>query len=178
MKEPRADAKLKKLPEKDQEDLWVLLNPQDGSTPLTLAELRSEVERRHEMTCSLSTLSEWRAWYAMRRRTERAKARADQARLEWKAENPDASPAELEELGQMVFTSEAIEDGNAKVFVALMRERSKRLSLQVDVRKLALLEQAAEEAKRKLEDATMKAKRSGGISEETLAEIEAAANLL
>lgn len=178
MKEPRADAKLKKLPDTQQAELWRWMNPQDGSAPLTLEQARAELAERFAVDVALGTLSEWRSWYAMRQRMDRAKMRAEQARLEWKAENPDASPAELEELGQMVFTSEAIEEGNVKGFVALMRERSKRLSLQVDLRKLALLEAAAAEAKEKLAAATQKAKRSGGISEETLAEIEAAANLL
>lgn len=178
MKEPRADATIKKLPEEKQEQLWALLSPQDGSEPMTLTALCAKLPDLVGLSVSLQTLSEWRSWYALRRRTERAKARAMQARIEWKQKNPDASIDELEELGQMIFTSETIEDGDLKAFAMLLRERNRSRALEHDARKLSLLEQAAADAKRKLNDAAKAAKKQGGISEETLKEIEAAANLL
>lgn len=179
-KKPRADAKLKGLPEADQETFWRMLHPEDAEVkPSTLEDLRDFILRRYDFeTLALSTLSEWRSWYALRQRTLNAQARAEQAKLEWIRENPEATPEELERLGQMVFTAEAIEQGSIKGFVMLMRERSRRQALDIDRRKLELLEAAAAEAKAKLEAATAKAKSKGGISEETLAEIEAAANLL
>jgi len=140
-KKPRADSKLKNLPKVDQEHLWELLSqpqvamsdePGAPMRPFTLQELQTEVPLLHGFTVALSTLSEWRSWYALRLRTQSAMARADQAKLEWLKENPDATPEDLGRLGQMVFTAESIEDGNIKGFVALMRERNRQRAIELD----------------------------------------------
>lgn len=147
-KKPRADSKLKNLPDADQETFWRMLHPDDPEVkPSTLADLAAFIRERYDFdTLSLSTLSEWHSWYALRQRTLNAQKRADQARLEWLKENPDADPADLEKLGQMVFTAEAIEGGNVKAYVALAKLRLQERTIEHDERRIRLLEEKARRA--------------------------------
>ena len=174
----RSDSKLKRLPESDQETLWLLMHPEDPETrAYSLEDALVHLEDEHGISCARSTLSEWRAWYALRRRMENAQARAEQAKLEWLKENPDATPEDLERLGQMVFTAESIESGNVKGFVALMRERSRRVALEIDQRKLALLEKKAARLD-EIEAKAKEIKKGGGLSAETLELLEKQLKLL
>jgi hypothetical protein len=178
MRKTHANAKIKLLPDADQEALWLLLHPADKDTqPWTLEAALVHLKDTHGVECSLSTISEWRAWYALRRRMENAQARADQAKLEWLRENPTASPDELEKLGQMVFTAESIEGGNIKGFVALMRERSRRKALDIDAAKLAILQRKADRLD-ELEAKAKEIKTGGGLSPETLELLEKQLKLL
>jgi hypothetical protein len=173
-----AHAKVKNLPEGDQETLWLLMHPTDSTVPpYTLEAALVHLQEEHGIECALSTLSEWHSWYALRKRMENAQARADQAKLEWLRENPDASPDELERLGQMVFTAESIEAGNIKGFVALMRERSKRKALEIDAAKLAILQRKADRLD-ELEAKAKEIKQGGGLTPETLEVMEKQLKLL
>ena len=175
---PRADAKLKNLPDEAQEALWEYLHPADPEERRrTLAEAQSEVPLRHGFTVSLGSLSEWRSWYALRRRMNAARERADQTRIEL-LKDASLRPDEIEKVAQAVFTAETLEAGNVKGYVALAQLRLKARQLDHDARKLALLEAAAAQAKEKLLALTATAKTKGGLTPETLAEIEAAAGLL
>jgi len=144
---------------------------------MTLEEAQGEIPLRWGFTVSISVLSEWRSWYALRRRMDAARERADQTRL---ALLQDASlrPDEIERVAQAVFTAETLEAGNVKGYVALARLRLQGQKVDIDRRKIALLEAAAAEAKEKLLALTATAKTKGGLTPETLAEIEAAAGLL
>ncbi|WP_193214945.1 hypothetical protein [Luteolibacter marinus] len=174
-----ANAKVKNLPEADQETLWLLLHPTDKETPpCTLEAAMVHLQEEFGVECALSTFSEWHSWYSLKKRMEKAASRAQQATLEFAQDHPDATPDDLEKYGQMIFTAESIEHGDAKTFTALVRERSRRMALELDRRKLVLLEAAAAEAKAKLAAITQKAKSKGGLTAETLAEIEEAAGLL
>jgi len=178
MRKTHANAKIKLLPEAAQETLWLLLHPTDKDTPpYTLEAAQVHLKEEHGVECALSTLSEWHSWYALRKRMENAQARADQAKLEWLRENPEASPDELEKLGQMVFTAESIEGGNIKGFVALMRERSRRKALEIDAQKLAILQRKADRLD-ELEAKAKEIKTGGGLSPETLEMLEKQLKLL
>lgn len=173
-----ANAKVKNLAEEDQETLWLLLHPTDSTVPAyTLEAALVHLQEEHGVECALSTLSEWHSWYALRKRMENAQSRADQAKLEWLRENPDASPDELEKLGQMVFTAESIEGGNIKGFVALMRERSRRKALEIDSQKLAILQRKADRLDA-LEAKAKEIKQGGGLTPEMLELIEKQLKLL
>lgn len=178
MRKTHANAKIKLLPEDAQETLWLLLHPTDKDTPpYTLEAALVHLKDEHQVECALSTLSEWHSWYQLRKRTENAQARADQAKLEWLKENPSASPDELERLGQMVFTAESIEGGNIKGFVALMRERSRRKALEIDSQKLAILQRKADRLDQ-LEAKAKEIKKAGGLTPEMLELIEKQLKLL
>jgi hypothetical protein len=178
MRKTHANAKIKLLPEADQETLWLLMHPTDKDTPpYTLESALVHLKDEHGVECALSTLSEWHSWYALRKRMDNAQARADQAKLEWLRENPEASPDELEKLGQMVFTAESIEGGNIKGFVALMRERSRRKALEIDSAKLAILQRKADRLD-ELEAKAKEMKAGGGLTAETIEMLEQKLKLL
>ena len=143
---PRADAKLKNLPEDAQEALWEYLHPSDPEERRrTLAEAQSEVPLRHGFTVSLASLSEWRSWWALRRRMNAARERAEQTKLEL-LKDASLRPDEIEKVAQAVFTAETLEAGNVKGYVALAQLRLKGQQLELDRAKLALLEKKAAQA--------------------------------
>ncbi|MGE9266509.1 MAG: hypothetical protein ACQKBY_00310 [Verrucomicrobiales bacterium] len=144
MKKPRADAKLKNLPEEDQELFWRMLNPSDAETPAsTLEELGEFIIARYDFdTLSLSTLSEWRSWYALKRRMENARRRAEQTRLEL-LKDGTLTAEDIERAAQAVFTSETLESGNVKAFVALAKLRLAARQVEIDERRVQLLEEKA-----------------------------------
>jgi hypothetical protein len=143
---PRADAKLKNLPDADQEALWEYLHPSDPEERRrTLGEAQSEVPLRHGFTVSLASLSEWRSWWALRRRMNAARERAEQTRLEL-LKDASLRPDEIEKVAQAVFTAETLETGNVKGYVALAQLRLKGQQLELDRAKLALLEKKAQQA--------------------------------
>jgi hypothetical protein len=122
-KEPRSDAKLKKLPDAEQEAMWLLLNPTDLTTPpYTLEALAVYIQGEHDIEVSLSTVSEWRSWYSLKRRMERAAERATQAKLEL-AKDPSFSAEDIDRAAQIVFMTEAMEGLNVKAYVQLAKLR-------------------------------------------------------
>lgn len=184
MKEPRSDATLKNLPDEAQEELWQLIRPDDPEADaISVSDLQGEIPLRHGFTVGKSAIYEWRSWYGFRRRAARARALAKQAELEAAADGLD--PAAIARVAQSAFTAEVTEAQNLKGFVALehLRLREKEIELrkqEVDQkdRRIKLLEEAAAAAKAKLENAAQVAKSKGGLSEETLKQIEEAAGLL
>jgi hypothetical protein len=176
-KEIRADAKLKNLPAEALEELWLMRNPGEDGEKLTLEAIAVEVPLRFGFTCSVSSLSEFYKWLRLKKRMEGAQARAIQARLEL-ARDPSMTPEDLDRAAQTIFTAETLEEGNVKGYVALAKLGLQRRALDHDARKLALLEEKAAEAKAKIMALTTAAKSQGGLTPETLAEIEEAAGLL
>lgn len=146
MRAPRSDSKLKTLPEAAQEEIWGWFQRDGEREPMRMEDAQAEVALRHGFTVSLGSLSEWRAWYGLRRRMDAARSRAEQARVEWMLENPDASPEALEKVAQSVFTAEALEAGDIKSFVALAQLRIRARALDLDAEKLAILKRKADAA--------------------------------
>lgn len=146
MKEPRADAKLKTLPEESQAAIFALFTATPDREPMTLEDACGWVYAQKGISVSLDTLSRWRSWYALRARMDAAKAKAEQARLEMLTQNPDMSPERLEEVAQMVFTAETLEGGDIKNYVALATLRLNQRRTEMDERKLKLLEAKAAQA--------------------------------
>lgn len=117
----RADAKLKNLPEEDQETLWLLLHPTDSETPAyTLEAAMVYIQEEHDFSVALSTLSEWHSWYQLKRRMDAARERADQTKLEM-LKDPNFSTEYIEQAGLAVFQAEAVETMNVKAYVALCK---------------------------------------------------------
>lgn len=144
-KEIRADAKLKNLPAEALEDLWRFRNPEEDGEKLTLEAICVEIPLRFGFTCSLSSLSEFYKWLRLKRRMDAATERASQARLEL-ARDPNMTPDDLRRVGQMVFTAETIEDGNVKAYVELVKLQLQAQALEINQRKMALLEAKAAQA--------------------------------
>jgi hypothetical protein len=176
-KEIRADAKLKNLHAEALEDLWRFRNPEEGGEKLTLEAVAVQVQDLFGFSCSLSSLSEFYKWLRLKKRMESAAERATQARFAL-ANDPSMTPDLLARVGQMVFTAETIEDGNVKAYVELVKLQLQARSLEINARKLKLLEDSAKEAKARLTALTTAAKSNGGLTAETLKQIEEAAGLL
>lgn len=142
----RADSKLKNLPAEAQETMWLLMNPTDATvSAATLEDVLVHLQNEHSVECSLSTLSEWRSWYALKLRMERAGERADQARLEL-AKDKSITPEDLERVAQAIFTAETLEAGNAKAYVQIAKLGLQRRALDLDARRVAVLEAKAAKA--------------------------------
>jgi hypothetical protein len=145
-KKPRADSKLKNLPDLIQEGFWLLLHPSDAEVkPYTLEDLGGEIFDKHQLSVSLSTLSEWHSWYALKRRMEQAAERANQTAIAL-AKDSDLTPEDIERVAQTVFTAETLEAGNVKGFVALAKLRLASRALDHDARRLKVLEDKAAQA--------------------------------
>ncbi|MGJ8674054.1 hypothetical protein [Rubritalea sp.] len=168
-REIRADAKLQNLPEEDLLELWKWRNPtEEGDTKMTYEEIILEVPLRFGFTVSsTSTVSGFYKWLKQWKRTRDARLRAEQAKHELLAQNPDASVEELERLGQMIFMSETVEDGNVKGFVSLMKAIAANRKLQLEERRVKLLEEKA----RKADEA------EGIMGDQNLSEEEKSANM-
>jgi hypothetical protein len=176
-REIRTDAKLKNLPAEKLEDLWLCRYPTDPESKLTYEDILVALPDMVGFTVSRSTLSEFYAWLKQKRRMQRALERSEQAKRELMDQNPDASPEDLERLGQMIFTSETVENGDIKGFVALMKANNTKRKLKLEERRIKMLEakaQRADNAKEELE----KQKTTGGLSKETLAIIEKTLGML
>ena len=146
-KEIRTDAKLKNLTDEEKETLWGFRYPDpedEDAEKLTYMTIASEkLPEMCGFTVSLSTLSDFYSWYKQVRRLREARKRAEQAKVQMLEENPDASLEDLERLGQMVFTSETVADGNIKGFLGLLKINSANRKLELEERRVALLEKKA-----------------------------------
>lgn len=172
-----SNSKLKNLAHEDLETMWRFRYPEDGGTKLSYEAILVEIPKLFGFSSSLGALSEFYRWLKLRRRMEAAKERADQVKLEL-AKNGELDADELERVAQTVFTSEAMEGGDAKTYVALATLRLNKRRTELEERRIKLLEERAAEAKAKLEAIANAAKSTGGLTPETLAAIEEAAGLL
>ncbi|MBK1884112.1 hypothetical protein JIN85_16955 [Luteolibacter pohnpeiensis] len=157
-KRPRNDAKLKKRAYEDPqfaEDLWRMRNPEDGGEQIPFEEILVALQRDYGIASSLGALSDFYPWLDRKYRWEAAAAAADQAKQQRLAENPETSLEELENLGQFVFTNEAIASKDTKAFVQLRRTRQNDRKIEIDERRMAVLE-AAEKRQRDAEEAIRK----------------------
>ena len=172
-KKPRGDSKLDALPESRVMEL------RDGLLGgWTYADALSWLSTECAVSSSLSALSAFFRRHCapvIRERRQLAVLKAEA--IAEAAGSTDWDTASLENLRQMVF--EFMSDPKADIdkVEKMFRLLLKRKDQEITERQIRLREEQAAEAKRKLEAAATKA-RSGGISEETLKELEEAAKLL
>jgi hypothetical protein len=137
IKKPRADSKLKNLPEAEMEAIWLLMHPADTETQAwTLDAVAVHVQDTYRFSVALSTLSEWHAWYALKRRMEMAAQRANQTSIEL-ARNSDLSPEDIERVAQTVFTAETLERGDVGGYVQLAKLRLASSKQAIEREKIA-----------------------------------------
>ena len=141
-KEIRADAKLKNLSREVRDDLWRMRHPEEDGEKVRSADILVWLQSTHGVRCSLAALSEYYAWERSERRMEAARLRAEQARR-LMAQDPAATPEAIARMGQMAFTSEMVDAGNVRAFVALEKLRLAQRLADQDERRLAMLEAKA-----------------------------------
>lgn len=135
--EIRSDAKLKNLTAEQLEELWEMRYPVDeDAEKLPYVRIASEeLPRMVGYTVSLSTLSEFYSWLKQKKETEDAIERAEQAKLQYLEENPEATPEALMALGQMVFTNKTLQQGNLNGYVKLAALMERRKAREFNERK-------------------------------------------
>ncbi|MFU8894015.1 MAG: hypothetical protein ACNA8L_10340 [Luteolibacter sp.] len=174
MKKPRSDSKLDSLPESR------VLELRDGLLGgWKYDEALSWLAAECGVSSSLAALS----GFYRRHCAPVVKSRLQLASLKAEAigemaGSTDWDTASIERLRQMVFEFMASPDSDMEATERMFRLLLKRKDQELAERQIKMREEAAAEAKAKLELATAKAKAKGGISEETLKELEEAAKLL
>jgi hypothetical protein len=178
----RADARLKQLVLRDEQaadDLWEFRHPADADGKvIPYSEIRVQIPLRYGFTISHASLLEFYRWLELKRKYDHAAALAAQAREQRAQENADLSDEDLDRYADRVFKSECLKEGNVKGYVSVRKVQLAEKAVENDSRRIRLLEDSAAAAKAKIEAAASKAKSLGGISEETLKELEEAAKLL
>lgn len=179
---PRADAKLKHLPEKDLETLWRFKCPEEGGKALTHDAICVELQSTWGISVAPSTLSSFYVWLDIKREMDAQERLADQLQMEL-ARRPDVSDELIKKAGQKMFMARGILTKDVKTFadMVVLGQNDVRLSqndqkiglqkevVEMDKRKLALLEKKAEFAD--LVKAAAE-NRTGGVTAAEMAEIE------
>lgn len=177
MAEIKSNAKLKNLQPEDLETMWSLRHPEEeGGKVFSYTEILAELPRLLGFSSSLGALSEFYSWLTLKRRIESAAERASQVRLEL-AKDSTITPDDVERIAQTIFTSETMESGDIKSFVALATLRLNRQRVDQDERRLILIEAKAKRMD-ELEAMAKELKAGGGLSEETLEMLEKQLKLL
>ena len=175
-RKPRSDAKLHNLPLEQQQELceWLL-------SGMPYVAVRAAVLKEFNVGTSTGALHDFYHSFCapelLRRRAE-AVSTADAIAEEAAATPGKWDEAVIDKLKQRVFEMMLNPGAEAKDVKSLFGLVLKARDQSMDERKIRLLEAAASEAKRKLEEITNTAKAKGGITPETLAQIEVAAGLL
>lgn len=136
-RKPRADSKLKMLPEAAQEELYQFLryNTQEK----TLAWLK----QRHGVDTSASALSQFFVWYPSASLRPAAQF-ADQLKAQFeKMPQLKIDAEQLATITQTAFEIQAAQDRDPKLFFALRKAQRDARKLQLDERKVKLLEAKA-----------------------------------
>jgi len=173
-KKPRKDSKLDTMPESRVMELRDKLLANEGY---------KEILDWLALECGVSsTLSALSAFYkrhcAPLREEMRALAAVKAEAIIDGSGRTDWNSATMELVKQVSFeimSGQQVDTKTAEKFIKLILKADAQ---DVDKRKLAMLEEKSSSAKAALEAATAKAKAGGGISEETLKELEEAAKLL
>lgn len=111
MKKPRSDSKLKNLPDDAQEKImeWCKEGYEHARKQLAADGIR----------VSVRAIAEFYSWYRLQRRFSDASQRARHVEELLAQKDASLSPERIRELGQVVFTMEALEEGDKKGYVEL-----------------------------------------------------------
>lgn len=114
-RKPRSDSKLKNLPEAVQAQIadWCAQDSLQSALSRCAAELQPPVHT------SLTSLSEWYAWYRLSATFAQADQHAKQVEELLRKTFPDATPEKIAAAGQLVFTMQAANAGDAEEFRAM-----------------------------------------------------------
>jgi hypothetical protein len=139
---PRSDSKLKLLPEERQDQIvgWAM-EPKTDTCPGGLKHALDQLAA-DGIKVSIRALSEFLSWYRLRQRFAAADSRARQVEEMLLEKDPSMSPEKVRELGQALFTLEAIDAGDAETFVSLeslkLAQDSAATKGKIEIEKLQL----------------------------------------
>lgn len=170
MRKPLPSAVVKNAAPEIQADLFALL--QSGKT---LAEGVEWLEKTHALKSSITSLSDWRSWYALKRDVRSWNDEAADI-MQALRERGDLPADLIERAGEAVFLSRSMREGDAKAFVAvsavIQRDRESRFE-QWKGREEVGIKKAARKADEKK---ILLAERRISALERKAAALEAAAN--
>jgi len=164
---PRADSKLKTLPEDRQADIAAY------ATDHTLAETTQWLSAQG-IPISSGRLSIFLSWYHARQQLERNDTALQQLLDRTSNTDPALTPDKLHELGTRFFTSLALERQDPKMWYVAQQIACNKAYLELELQKYRDQVEARKQAiQHQLDDA----KSEGGLSPETIARIEKELNL-
>ena len=142
---PRSDSKLKTLPEDRQSQIFAWAKtPKTEDHPGGLAWAQDQLAA-DGLKVSISTLSEFVSWYSLQQRFSKASARAKQIEELLLEKDPSMAPEKVREMGQAIFTLEAVDAGDAATFVNLeslkLAQDSARTKADLEKQKISISRQ-------------------------------------
>lgn len=191
MKKARSDSKLKLLSPERQEQIIGWANTPKSETGMGGLDYARKQLAADGIKVARSTVGEFVSWWDLQQRFARASSRAEQV-LDLAKQQSLASPKELQDFAESVFTLEAVESKDADTYVNLQHLRLKRNSAETkadhEERKIAISQEKLRQADRRIQLLEANAasakeklnavKSKGGLTKETLREIEEAAKFL
>ena len=169
---PRSDSALMSLPDDRQRELFDFC---DGHRADGLRKIRLLLQEEQGVTVSLSTLSNWLNWYSLRAKVQGVAAMADDlAKILKETPGLKLDDATVMRTAQAFFEAKAMQENDADTYVKLAGVRRGTADLRIRERRIRLEEDKVAQAKAKLQGIISK----GGISAETMAQIEEAARIL
>lgn len=138
----RADSNLKTLPEELQEEIISRLNAKGGSYKRIAEWLRAEMD----VETSIGALSEFYSWRSLRAQVRETESDTQALQEALSASEFGLSSAQIQELGNLMFITKATKQADSKTFVAMAKLLIQKQKLEVDSRKVALLEAKAAQA--------------------------------
>jgi len=170
---PRSDAVLKTLPEDVQDRLATYLRANSLEKGVAWCATELEVET------STRALSEFREWYESTGVLTEIKRIADQFKTDLaRMPNVELGDDTISQIAQQFFETVALKERNPELHMGLrklrLREQEQQLSLKALEQKVREYEGKMKDAKSQLEAV----KNRGGLTAETIKQIEEAANLL
>lgn len=141
---PRSDAALMSLPEETQAELFEFV---DGHRADGLRKIRVALQEEKGIAVSLATLSNWLNWYSLRAKISSTAAMADDLARILK-ERPDLKldDAQIMRASQAFFEAKAMQESDAKTYVALAAVRRGAAELRLKERRIALEERKLRQA--------------------------------
>lgn len=138
----RADSNLKTLPEEQQSEIITRLNAKGGSYKAVCEWLRAE----WDVATSIGALSEFYSWHQLRTQVKEAESDTQTLQELLSASEFGLSAQQVQEAGNLMFVMRATKQQDAKSYVAMAKLLLQKQKLDVEARKVALLEAKAAKA--------------------------------
>jgi hypothetical protein len=139
VKKPRADSRLKTLPQERRREIFELCQ----HTPLKEVVVQLKAQG---VATSITALSEFWSWYQLYSQHQQMEEDTKTLVDFLKVQGLKLTDAELDAYGQKVFSTMALRAANAKEWIAIRKLAIESQSLEHDRRRIELLEQAAARA--------------------------------
>ncbi|WP_009960353.1 hypothetical protein [Verrucomicrobium spinosum] len=139
MRKHRGDSNLKTLPEDQQEEIIARLEAKGGTQKKVAEWLAAE----WDVQTSQAALSEFYSWFQMRRRFRSTESVTQDFQQMLQESDMAMSAEQISALGNLMFLAQATKDNDPKTFVAMARVLVQNRKIDVEERRVKLLEEKA-----------------------------------